>query len=136
MRVQLVCALGLPLLLAFVLPVQGGAKAGFEDIVKQMVQTMDTLTRTLGTIQDEETAKGARPELRKAAEKWHTIKKNAENLPPPSREERDRLAKEYKGKLEEAQKKLFVEVARVALVPGGKDALLEISGVLAKKSKQ
>ena len=74
-------------------------------------------------------------DLRKAAGKWQLIKKKAEGLPPPSKEEKDRLAKQYKTKLEEAQKKLFGEVARVSAIAGGRQALLEISGVLEKKGK-
>src|SRR4051812_44174818 len=105
-----------------------GARAGdgsrFEDIVKQMLGTMENLTSTLSTVRDEETAKAAIPELRKAAGLWATVKKKAEALPPPPKEEKDRLAKLYKTKLEEAQKKLFGEVQRVQAVPGGRAALL------------
>ena len=96
----------------------------------------DSLTATLATIRDEETAKGAQPELRKTAAKWKLIKQKAEDLPPPSRQEKDRLEKQYKMKLEEAQKKLFGEVARVRMVSGGREALLEISSVLEKKAKK
>jgi hypothetical protein len=114
----------------------GGAKGSFEDVVKQMLDTMGSLTTTLATIRDDETAQSAHPELRKTAGKWQLIKKKAEDLPPPSKEEKDRLTKQYKTKLEEAQKKLFGEVARVSVIPGGRGALLEISSVLGKKSKQ
>lgn len=122
--------------LCAVLPAARGGGKAFDDIVKQMLDTMDSLTQTLTTIQDEETAKAAQPDLRKTAAKWQLIKQKAEGLPPPTREEKDRLAKQYKVKLEEAQKKLFGEVGRVSAVPGGRQALLEISGVLEKKSKQ
>ncbi len=111
-------------------------KAQFEDTIKQMLETMDSLSTLLATVRDEETAKSSQAPLRKAAEKWHAIKKNADGLPPPPKEEKDRLAKQYRMKLEEAQKKLFGEVARVRSVRGGPEALLEISGVLDKKSKQ
>jgi hypothetical protein len=113
----------------------GDEKTQFEDVIKQVLDTMDSLKTTLATIQDEETAKSAQPGLRKAAGKWQLIKKKAEGLPPPSKEEKDRLAKQYKTKLEEAQKKLFGEVGRVSAIPGGRDALLEISSVLDKKTK-
>ena len=114
----------------------GGGKATFEDVVKQMLETMDSLTTTLATIKDGDTAKGAQPELRKIAGKWKLIKKSAEGLPPPAKEEKDRLTKLYKTKLEEAQKKLFGEAARVSAIPGGRDAILEISTVLEKKAKE
>lgn len=115
---------------------QEPGKGSYEDVVKQMIETMDSLSQTLATIKDEESAKESQPTLKKTAAKWQSIKKQAESLPPPSREEKDRLAKQFKVKLEEAQKKLFGEVARVSLVPGGRQALLEISSVLEKKSKQ
>jgi hypothetical protein len=113
-----------------------GEKSTYEDVVKEMLATMDQLTMTLSTIRDEETAKDAQPELRKAAGKWQAIKKKAEGLPPPSKEEKDRIAKQYKEKLEVAQKKMFGEVGRVRMVSGGREALLEISSVLDKKSKK
>jgi hypothetical protein len=116
--------------------VPGGERVSFEDVIKQMLGVMDSLTTNLASVRDEETASFARPELRKAAEKWQHIKKKAEGLPPPSKEEKDRLAKQYKTKLEEAQKKLFGEVGRVSAVAGGRAALLEISSVLDKKAKQ
>jgi hypothetical protein len=117
-------------------PAAAGGDKAFEDVVKQMLDTMGSLTTTLATIRDDETAKSAKPDLRKAAGKWQLIKKKAEGLPPPSKQEKDRLAKEYRTKLEEAQKKLFGEVARVSTIPGGRAALLEVSSVLGKKNKQ
>lgn len=115
---------------------QAEADPRFEEIVKLMLGTMDNLSTTLSTVQDEETAKAAKPELRKIAGKWADIKKKAEALPPPSKEDKDRLAKQYKMKLEEAQKKLFGQVLRVRQLAGGPDALLEISSILSKKSKE
>ena len=59
---------------------KGEAKTAFEDVIKQMLETMDSLSTTLATIRDEETAKVAQVELRKATGKWQLIKKNAERL--------------------------------------------------------
>jgi hypothetical protein len=129
------CLLGLFLMSLLLAQAKGGEKSQFEDVIKQVLDTMDSLKSTLATIQDEDTAKSARPVLHKTVEKWQLIKKKAENLPPPSKEEKDRLAKQYRTKLEDAQKKLFGEVGRVSAIPGGRDALLEISNVLDKKAK-
>jgi hypothetical protein len=136
MTMRIACAQVLLTCLAFLPAARAGDKTQFEDVIKQMLGTMDKLTKTLTTITDEDTAKSARPELRKAAGTWHLITKKAEGMPPPSKEEKDRLAKQYKPKLEEATKKLFGEVDRVKSIPGGRQALLEISGVLEKKGKQ
>jgi hypothetical protein len=136
MRNQFASLLVLVVLFALLPGARGGEKTSFEDVVKQMLETMDSLTTTLATIRDEETARAAHPELRKTAGKWQVIKKKAEGLPPPSKEEKDRLSTQYKTKLEEAQKKMFGEVGRVGAIPGGREALLEISALLGKKSKQ
>src|SRR5438270_13865634 len=136
MKTPIACTLTLLVWFAALPDVKAGDKTQFEDIIKQMLEIMGGLTKTLATITDEETAKSSQPELHKAAGKWHVIKKKAKGLPPPSKEEKDRLAKQYKNKLEEAQKKLFSEVARVSVIPGGRQALLEISAVLENKDKE
>jgi hypothetical protein len=136
MKFRVACLAALFVSCALLPVAAGGAKGSFEDVVKQMLDVMGSLTTTLATIRDDETAKSAQPDLRKAAGKWQLIKKKAEGLPPPSKEEKDRLTKEYKTKLEEAQKKLFGEVARVSVIPGGRAALLDMSSVLGKKGKQ
>src|SRR5579862_884295 len=85
----------------------------YEAVIKQTLESMESLTKTLKAIHDEDSAKGAKEELTKTAEKWQSIQKKAAELPPPGKEEKDRVAKLYKTKLEEAQKGLFGEVARV-----------------------
>jgi hypothetical protein len=105
----------------------------FADIVKEMLGTMEKITASLTGIRDEETAKSGRPELLKAAAGWQDIVQKAAKMKPPSREEKERLEKEYKDKMRVAQKKLFAEIARVKGVPGGREALKEISAALGKK---
>jgi hypothetical protein len=46
------------------------------------------------------------------------------------------LEKEYRPKLFEAQKKLFGEIGRVRNVPGGKEALQEISAAVNPEPKK
>jgi hypothetical protein len=108
----------------------------YETVIKQTLDTMDTLTKSLKSIRDENTAKSAKAELGKAAEQWQAVQKKSAELPPPSKEEKDRLAKLYKTKLEEAQKNLFGEAARVRNISGGPDVLLAISSILDKKAKK
>ena len=108
----------------------------FEDVIKGVLETMDSLSKALATIHDEPSAKAAQDDLRKAADKWRLVQKKAASLPPPAKEEKDRLAKEYKAPLEKAQKRFFGEVARVRTIPGGRAALLQISALLEKKSKK
>jgi ribonuclease D len=106
--------------------------ASHEEVVKGMLTTLDKLAQTLKTVQDRETATAAVPELRKEAAAWQQLRKKAKELPPPDRPEKDRLAKEYRAKLDEARTRLLTEVARVQLVPGGLTALQELRPVLTK----
>ncbi len=110
-----------------------GTQASFADVVKEMLGAMEKMTASLAGIMDEETAKSARPELVKAAAGWQDIRQKAAKMKPPSRAEKERLEKEYKEKMQVAQKKLFAEIARVKGVPGGREALKEISTALGKK---
>lgn len=111
----------------------GGHAGKLEEVLKDTLGTLDKLTTTLAGIKDEETAKAAKPELKTTASKWVEIRKKAEGLKPPTKDEKARLEKEYKGKLETAQKKLLAEIGRVKGVTGGPDALQEIAPVLDKK---
>ena len=51
------------------------------------------------------------------------------------KEEKERLVKLYKTKLDQTLKKLFVEIQRVSVITGGKEALMEIAGVLKKDAQ-
>jgi hypothetical protein len=111
----------------------GDSQATFADVVKEMLAAMDKLTTSLSGITDEETAKSARPELLKAAAGWQDLVQKAAKMKPPSQEEKKRLEKDFVEKMRVAQKKLFAEIARVKGVPGGRDALKEVSAALGKK---
>jgi hypothetical protein len=104
-------------------------------LVQQMLDVMDKLTTSLATVKDQQSADAARPELRKLAKEWTALRDKAEKVPPPAREEKDRLEKDFKTKLEGAQRKLSGEVARVQAVPGGRAALEEIRSVLTRPTK-
>ena len=116
--------------------VQGGEPSKHEESVKQMIGQLDTIVGALLKIQDEESAKEATPALKKAAEAWIGARRKAETLPPPEREEKDRLAKLYQPKMEETLKKLYGQATRVQAIPGGREALVEIRAVFEKKDKQ
>ncbi len=107
-----------------------GGAASHEAVVKELLTTLDGLTTTLRGVKDADTAKAARPELKKAAAAWAAVRKKAEALPPPEPAIKDRLMKEYRPKLDAAVKGLFGQVRRVEDVPGGPAALREIAGVL------
>jgi hypothetical protein len=126
-------AIGLALLFGAV--VAAGEGGAHEEVIKQMTAAIDKLGAALEGVQDEDTAKAIRPDLKKHAGVFVEARKKAEKLPPPEAEEKDRLTKELKPKLEEAMKKLFTQVRRVERLPGGQDALLELRPVLNKNGK-
>jgi hypothetical protein len=124
--------------IGFVLVAFGIAAAGegaHEKIMQEMIGAMDAIGTSLKTVTDEESAAAAKPALRKANDTFVDARSRAAKLPAPEPEEKRRLEKAYKPKFDEAIKKLNMEITRVKLVPGGKDALKEIAGVLKKDEK-
>jgi hypothetical protein len=113
-----------------------GEGSPYEKAIQKMIGSLDEIAVTLKTIKDEDSAGAAKPELRKSADVWVETRAKAAKLQPPEKDEKTRLEKLYKPKLEEAMRKMFVEVRRVESIPGGKDALKEISGVLKKDEKK
>ena len=107
-----------------------------EQIVKSMLTAMGKLTKTLSGVKDEETARSSRGELKKAADEWLSLRRRAEGVAPPSTKESEKLAKEYRAKLDEAQKLLFAQIARVQQIPGGKEALTDLAKAFARKEKE
>src|SRR5260221_109377 len=81
-------------------------------------------------VQKAKTEQAARPELRKAAKDWTDVKAKTALLPPPEKAEKDRLAKEYKGKMDDAIKKYYGEVGRVFSFQAGKEVLMELKPVV------
>jgi hypothetical protein len=116
--------------------VLAGEDSPHEQSIKQMLKGFDEISTVLKKIESEETAVAAKPDLRKLSDTWIEQRGKAAKLPPPEREEKARLTKLYKPKLDQAMRKLFTEVVRVEAIPGGKDAVKEISGVLKKDEKR
>ena len=113
----------------------GAQDSPYEQALQQVVESFDKIGVTLKTIVDEESAAAAKPDLRKSAASFLEARAKAAKMPPPEKVEKVRLEKLYKPKLEAAMKKMFTEARRVEAIPGGKDALKEISAVLKKDGK-
>jgi hypothetical protein len=112
-----------------------GEGSPYEKALQQVLDSFNKIGDSLKTIVDEDSANTAKPDLRKAAAGFLDARTKAEKMQPPDKAEKVRLEKAYKEKLEGAMKKMFTEVRRVELVPGGRDALKEISSILKKDSK-
>src|SRR5579862_3718931 len=108
----------------------------YEGVVKELLGTVESLTKTLQTIKDRDSAEAARPELKKTAHKILDLRKKAEEWKQPNKEEKDRLAKEYAPKLEAAVKQ-FREATIIAKgVPGGEEAVAELAILKDKNDKE
>ena len=113
-----------------------GEGSPYEKALTQVVESFEKIGATLKNIMDEEAAIAAKPELRKAADAFIKVRAQANKMQPPEKDEKLRLEKRFKPKLEEAMKKMFIEVQRVQVIPGGREALKEIAGVLTKEEKK
>jgi len=108
----------------------------YEGLVKDMLGTVETITKILKTIRDRDTADAARPDLKKAAEIMLGLRKKAEDFQQPSKEEKDRLEKLYAPKLKVAVEQLRETTVIVKGVPGGEAAVAELGILKDKQEKQ
>lgn len=123
---------------ALLLPaVPGGGKAAStqEEVVKEMLATLEQVLKVLGTIQDQPSAAAARPELKKSADRLADLRKQAREIRQPTREEKDRIEKQYQGKFDAVLQKLRTESIRVKGIPGGAEAIKELAVAPEKKQK-
>jgi len=121
-------ALCLPILAS---PLYGGEKSPAEEVVVKMLGQLEKMADALSSMKNEETSAAGREELKKYVAAYRDLRAQSEKLPPPPREVKDRLEKEYKKKFVAVQERLSLEVTRVrATVPGGREALIEVSDLL------
>jgi hypothetical protein len=105
----------------------------YETFVKDVIETVQQINKTLGEIKDRPSAEAAKPELKKNAEKLLELRKLAEQAKEPSKADKDRLEKEYAGKMAATIKKLQDETIRVNDIPGGREAVAELAILKEKK---
>jgi hypothetical protein len=111
------------------LSVSADEESPYEKGLKVQLRALEQLSTVLAGVRDVDSAQAARPELRKAADAWTGAKTKLAELPPPDKQEKDRLAKDYKKKMDAATLKFFTEVGRVRGFPAGKQLLEEIKSV-------
>jgi type VI protein secretion system component VasK len=130
MKPSVLCGLGV---LVLCTALGAAQQPHYEGLVKDMLATVDEITTILMGVTDEEKAKEAAPSLKKQAEKMVELRKKADAWKQPDKAEKDRLAKEYAPKFEEAVKKLRDQTLRVGSVTGGEAALKELAILHPKK---
>jgi len=118
------------------IPVHGGlSQEGapkYEETLVKLVDTLGQMTKTLEMIVDEDSGKAQQAALRGQAEMFIATRKQSETLAPPSAEEREKLARNFRPQFEKSRKELVGQIARVQRVPGGNLVLQEIRGVFEK----
>jgi hypothetical protein len=108
-------------------------QGSYEGVTKEMLATLEQINKVLATIKDQDSATAAKPDLKQAATKIVELRKQADEMKQPSKEEKDRLQKEYMPKFEAVFKKLKEESTRVNGIPGGDAALAELAVLKDKK---
>jgi cell shape-determining protein MreC len=116
-------------------PGQQAGDKSYEGFIKEMLSTVEQITKTLQNIKDRESAEAARPELKKAAQRMLELRKKAEDSSQPNKDEKERLAEKYAKKLEAAVKQLRDQTLITKTIPGGEDAVAELT-VLKDKSEK
>jgi hypothetical protein len=117
-------------LTACLLPAWAGEDSPHEQTLKQMLGALGKMTTALAGVKDGDTAQAAKPELKKAIDNWTAAKAKGDKLPPPEAAEKERLAKVYKGKMDEALKKVFAEAIRLRSIPEAKDLLADLRTIV------
>jgi hypothetical protein len=114
---------------------QGSAVEQLEAVFKDMLGHVNQITGALRTVKDEETAAAAHPKLKKAAAGLQEVQKRSAALQKVPKDERDRLTRKYGDEVRAAFINMTKEVARVRDVPGGKEALDELTTPPPKQEK-
>jgi len=133
MRAAVLLGVGLLALCAVILPAQGRGGSPYENVLKDLIAAMDKLSDVLSTVKNEPSAKVAVPEVKKTLGQLDEVRKKAKALPQPEKEEKDRIAKIYRPKLDESIKKLLGQVARVKAIPGGSELVKDIKATETKQ---
>jgi hypothetical protein len=110
--------------------------AELEAVFKEMIAQVNRITEALRSVKDEETAEAARPILKKSAAGLKEVEKRSAALQKIPKVERDRVSRKYGDEVRSAVTRLTREVARVRDVPGGRDALEELTTPPAKLEKE
>ncbi len=114
----------------------GGPSDRHHDVLKKMLTSMENITKILGDVKDEESSQKAVDGLKKEAKTFIDLRKKAGELPPPSPEEKVKVAKEYMPKLEDTVRKLLNEIQRVQMLTPTRAILFELRDVFKAEKKK
>src|SRR5437868_5678038 len=83
--------------------------SSYEVVVKDMLATVEDITKTLGTITDTDSATAASPKLEEQGKKLLALRQQADKLPQPEKDEKDHLELTYRVRFDDALKRLRAE---------------------------
>lgn len=114
----------------------GAGRAGTDHaaVAKEMLATLGDVVKTLRGISNEATANAARPDLKKAGLKLDELRRKARALKQPTKEEKEKLERDFQPKFDEVLRDLRLETVRVKGLPGGAEAVKEIALPPEKKA--
>ncbi len=98
-------------------------KDSYEQVVRDMLKSLQAVTKALSDATDAESAAKVKPELEKIMQAQRELAQRIDKLGPRTKEVEDELALKFKGQLEEAVKSLQVQVERLQKETFGKDLL-------------
>ncbi len=105
--------LAAPLAAAIMLALTGCGGDSHDAIAEDQMQVMDEMVDILSDIDDEASAKAAKPKLEKLGERMKSIEARMEELGDPPADKKAALEEKYKEKMGAVAMKLFAEMMRI-----------------------
>jgi hypothetical protein len=128
-------AMGLGLALLLLCGTRGRAADTFEGLIKEMIGATKEVVAELEKIKDEDTAKSARPKLKKLGSQLQDLSQRAKKLGKPGEEEEKKIKEKYEKDLTTLFQKMATESLRVSKIKGGPEALKELQPAPKDKPK-
>src|SRR5262245_39463770 len=117
----------------FFLVTLSGCKDSHESLIKEMIAAFNDAADILATIKDKASADAAKPKLKKLGDKIRDIEARMDKLgKPKSKDQKEKVNQLIEKDFVAACDRLATELARIADVPGGPEALKELGDPLPR----
>src|SRR2546425_11059966 len=94
-----------------------GCGDSHQSLAREQVDTMKEMAATLDTVKDADSAKDAKPKLKKLAERMNDINQREAKLPAPTEAEIKAMDSKYGKEMEEASRKMQAAMLRIIADP-------------------
>lgn len=95
----------------------GGCSRSHEDVMDDMVETMEETANTLESVKDKDSANAAAGKLDKLAERMNELSKEAEDMEDPDEATEKELKAKYEERMSKAAEKMMSNLMRIAMNP-------------------